>query len=162
MRFLVDGMLGGLARWLRILGQEVRYDSHTPDKDLLQGAREENMILLTRDEELYRRALANEIRAVLVVGGSEVERLAEISGIFGLRLEVDMAKTRCPECGSKVNWVSKNVLDGEVPAASLRVYNEFWKCADPDCGKVYWIGSHRKQIKRTLDEAKKLVHMTKS
>jgi uncharacterized protein with PIN domain len=152
-------MLGGLARWLRILGQEVRYESNALDKDLLRIAREESMILLTRDGELYRRALASGVVSLLVSGGSEVERLVEISGIFGLSLDVDMVKTRCPECGSTVNPVSKNELDGEVPAASLKLYNEFWKCRDPGCGKVYWIGSHWKQIRRTLDEAKKLASM---
>jgi uncharacterized protein with PIN domain len=58
MRFLVDGMLGGLARWLRILGQEVRYDATAKDNDLLRIAHEENMVLLTRDEELVKRSRA--------------------------------------------------------------------------------------------------------
>src|SRR6266849_3878961 len=46
MRFLVDGMLGGLARWLRILGQDVRYDASKEDNELLRIAHEENMSCL--------------------------------------------------------------------------------------------------------------------
>jgi len=59
MRFIVDGMLGGLARWLRILGHVVLYDTDSNDTTLLTRAATEEMILLTRDEdsttELFRR-----------------------------------------------------------------------------------------------------------
>jgi uncharacterized protein len=156
MRFLVDGMLGGLARWLRILGQDVRYDSIAEDNDLLRLAHEENMILLTRDEELYRRATARKIRSALVLGETEEERLAQIASIFGIPLDADMAETRCPECGSALKQTLKEDLKEEVPPASLKLYNEFWKCTKHDCGKVYWVGSHWKRIQQTLDEAKKL------
>src|SRR5438309_3614790 len=89
MRFLVDGMLGGLARWLRILGYEVRYDASVKDNDLLAIAREENMVLLTRDEELYQRAVAKKIVSALVVGETKEERLAQLARSFGVRLETN-------------------------------------------------------------------------
>src|SRR5690348_2967790 len=73
MRFLVDGMLGGLARWLRILGQDVRYEASTEDNELLRIAYEENMVLLTRDEELYQRSLGRKIQSALVLGETEEE-----------------------------------------------------------------------------------------
>src|SRR5690349_3396362 len=115
MRFLVDGMLGGLARWLRILGQEVRYDSIAGDNDLLRLAQEGDMILLTRDEELYRRATAKEITSALVLGKTEEERLAQIANIFGLDLAADVARTRCPECGSVLKRTLKKDLTEGVP-----------------------------------------------
>src|SRR5712691_6658597 len=119
MRFLVDGMLGGLARWLRILGQEVRYDSNVMDNDLLRIAHEESMILLTRDEELYRRAIARKITSALVLGETEEERLAQMASTFGVVLDADMAETKCPECGSDLKETPKNDLVDEVPLASL-------------------------------------------
>ncbi len=81
MRFLVDGMLGGLARWLRILGQDVRYDASMNDNELLRIAHEENMVLLTRDEELYERAMARKIQSALVLGETEETRLAQIASM---------------------------------------------------------------------------------
>ncbi len=158
MRFLVDGMLGGLARWLRILGQEVRYDASASakDNDLLRIAQEESMVLLTRDEELYQRAIAKKITSALVLGETEEERLAQIARIFGVHLDVNMAGTKCPECGSDLKETSKNDVADIVPQASLRLYNRFWECTDPGCGKVYWVGSHWKQIRQTLEEAKGL------
>ncbi len=161
MRFLVDGMLGGLARWLRILGQEVRYDSSAKDNDLLRVADEENMVLLTRDQELYRRAVARRITSALVLGETEEERLAQMANTFGLPLDADMAETKCPECGSDIKETPKNDLVDEVPPSSLKLYNQFWKCTDLNCGKVYWVGSHWKQIRHTLEEATKLARLAR-
>jgi uncharacterized protein with PIN domain len=161
MRFLVDGMLGGLARWLRILGQEVRYDSNVMDNDLLGIAHEESMILLTRDEELYRRAIARKITSALVLGETEEERLAQMASTFGVVLDADMAETKCPECGSDLKETAKNDLVDEVPLASLKVYNKFWKCTDLNCGKVYWVGSHWKQMRHTLEEARKIARLAR-
>jgi uncharacterized protein len=156
MRFLVDGMLGGLARWLRILGYDVRYDASEKDNDLLQIAHEENMILLTRDEELYQRAIVRKIQSALVIGETEEERLAQMAGTFGLHLDVNMAETKCPECGSDLKETPKSDVADEVPKASLNLYDRFWKCTNQSCGKVYWVGSHWDRIRQTLEEARKL------
>ncbi len=156
MRFLVDGMLGGLARWLRMLGQDVRYDASTGDNELLRIAYEENMVLLTRDEELYQRAIARRIPSALVVGETEEKRLAQIASIFNVHLDVDMTETRCPECGSDLKETPKKDVVDEVPVASLKLYDQYWKCTNQNCGKVYWIGSHWNRIRQTLKEARKL------
>ncbi len=156
MRFLVDGMLGALARWLRILGQDVRYDASTKDNELLRIAHEENMVLLTRDDELYRRAIARKIPTALVLGETEEERVAQIASTFGVDLDVNMAETRCPECGSGLKETPKSDVADAVPQASLRLYDRFWKCTKQNCGKVYWVGSHWNRIRQTLEEAKKL------
>jgi|SRR6267143_641831 len=159
MRFLVDGMLGGLARWLRILGYEVRYDASAKDNDILRIAGEENMVLLTRDEELHQRAVAKKIASALVVGETEEERLAQMASSFGVRLEISMAETKCPECGASLRERSKSDLANEVPEESLKLYDQFWKCSNQSCGKVYWVGSHWKQIRQSLEEAAKLARL---
>ncbi len=159
MRFLVDGMLGGLARWLRILGYEVRYDASAKDNDLLTIACEKNMILLTRDEELHQRAVAKKIASALVVGETEEERLAQMASSFGVRLDTNMAETRCPECGASLIEKSKSDIADEVPEESLKIYDQFWKCSNQSCEKVYWVGSHWKQIRQTLEEATKLARL---
>jgi uncharacterized protein with PIN domain len=155
MRFLVDGMLGGLARWLRILGYEVRYDASAKDNDLLTIADDESMVLLTRDEELYQRAIARTIASALIVGETEEERLAQMANTLGVHLETNMAETKCPECGASLTEKSRKDVTDEVPEESLKLYNQFWKCTNQNCGKVYWVGSHWKQIRRTLEEARK-------
>jgi uncharacterized protein with PIN domain len=155
MRFLVDGMLGGLARWLRILGYEVRYDASAKDNDLLTIADDESMVLLTKDEELYQRAIARTIASALVLGETEEERLAQMAITFGVHLETNMAETKCPECGASLTEKSKSDVTDKVPKESLKLYDRFWKCTNQNCGKVYWVGSHWKQIRQTLEEARK-------
>jgi hypothetical protein len=53
-RFLVDAMLGRLAKWLRILGYDAEYFPGEDD-DLLRQARRQGRVLLTRDTRLLRR-----------------------------------------------------------------------------------------------------------
>jgi len=66
LKFLTDGMLGKLTRWLRMLGLDVEYTGSMDDKELIQEAKKENRILLTRDVELYRQAVAKGAEAFLI------------------------------------------------------------------------------------------------
>jgi uncharacterized protein with PIN domain len=150
-------MLGGLARWLRILGHTVVYDSQADDNHLLALAGRERMTLLTRDEELHRRAVTRNIPALLVAAEAEEERLAQLAQAFHITLDVDMAETKCPDCGGKLRKASKQEVAGQVPAMSLKLYSEFWKCDTPSCGKTYWKGSHWTRINQTLSEARKIL-----
>ena len=155
MRFVVDGMLGGLARWLRILGHTVLYDRELDDKNLLDQTRK-GMILLTRDEELYRRAISKKLPALMVSGRTESERLAQVSKVWGIRLRIDMETTLCPECGAELKDASKEEVSEIVPATSLRIYDRFWHCTNIGCGKVYWMGSHWDHINQTLAQARRI------
>jgi uncharacterized protein with PIN domain len=66
-----------------------------------------------------------------------------------------MAETKCPECGASLTEKSKRDVTDEVPEESLKLYDRFWKCTNQNCGKMYWVGSHWKQIRQTLEEARK-------
>ena len=156
MKFIVDGMLGGLARWLRMLGYSVVYEANSSDESLLARAATQRMTLLTRDEELQKRAFAKNIPSLIVHGESEYERLAEMANKLGISLTIDIENTLCPECGSTLREASKRELSGLIPEASLNLYDRFWRCNNPGCLKVYWPGSHWKQINQTLAKARKL------
>ena len=156
MKLIVDGMLGSLARWLRMLGHNVVYEANSNDEVLLVNAAARGMTLLTRDEELHKRAMSKSIPSILVLGETEDERLAQISKELGISLTLDMENTLCPECGSALRAASKTEVSGLVPEASLRLYDRFWQCNNPGCRKVYWAGSHWRQISQTLVRARKL------
>jgi uncharacterized protein len=148
-------MLGGLARWLRMLGYVTEYNSGADDNSLLRSSETPGTVLLTRDEELYNRALGRKIRSVLVLGGTEEARLVQLAKTLSISLEIDMSATRCPECGAELHEITKAEASGAVPAKSLELYDRFWKCNETGCGKTYWVGSHWKQIRHTLEEARK-------
>jgi uncharacterized protein len=152
VQFLADSMLGKLTRWLRILGLDVSYSTELNDSEFLEVARKENRVLLTKDLELYKRAIAKGLEAFYVVGETESGRLAELAQRYALTLEVDMEKSHCPVCNTKLKATPKEQLISELEKNTLTYYDKFWKC--PNCGQVYWQGAHWKQITNTINEAK--------
>lgn|GEM_PF-5615370 len=48
--------VGKLARWLRMMGHDTTYDVYLEDRELLEIAKFENRVLLTKDKELYKRS----------------------------------------------------------------------------------------------------------
>jgi len=156
MNFLVDGMLGKLTRWLRMMGHDAVYMNDAEDKDLVTTAAKENRILLTSDVALFRLATTRGTDAYLVKGRTEAERLAGVAGRFKFDLSVDTTQSRCPTCGSELKTASKEEVKGKVPETTFKVFNQFWACSNPDCGKVYWQGSHWENIGALLERARKI------
>ncbi len=148
MKFLADGMLGKLARWLRMLGHEVEYSIKMGDNELLAVAKKENRVLLTRDFELYHRAVSRGIEVFYVDAKNETGRLAQLASRYSLELEIDMDKSYCPKCGTKLNPTAKTQIQNDVEANTFLHYDKFWKC--PNCKQVYWQGAHWKKIIDTL------------
>lgn len=154
MKFVADGMLGKLTRWLRMLGHNVKYSNRLDDTQLLMIAKKERRVLLTRDLELFQRALTRGIKAFYVDGQNEAENLAKLSGKFGISLEVDMTLSRCPKCNAKVRPIQKEKVADRVERSTFSRYNEFWEC--PKCGQIYWQGAHWTRIRKTLEEAREI------
>lgn len=152
--FVVDGMLGRLARWLRLLGYDTLY-LREEDEEILRIALEEKRVLLTRDQGLYRKAVASGAEAAYLVSENGADQLAQLAKSMGIRLDVDVSRSRCPSCNSPIEPADPSDLRRIVPATVLSRYNEFWKCTG--CGKVYWRGSHWRKIGETLTKAKSLL-----
>jgi uncharacterized protein with PIN domain len=162
MHFLLDGMLGKLARWLRMIGYEATYRNDYEDSDLLSIAKRDALTLLTSDQELYRTAIGRGIDCFLVEGRTEAERLAALAERYKLDLSIDTAVSRCPVCGSPIREVPKRDVKELVPPATFNVYQTFWVCNNPECGKVYWQGSHWGKIEQTLETARKILESKRS
>jgi hypothetical protein len=159
LRFVVDGMLGKLTRWLRLLGHDVEYSNDMEDKDLVRIAEKEKRVLLTRDFQLCQQAVGKGLDAFYVEGQTEPERLAEISRRFSIGLEVDMKISRCSRCNTMVKPVLKEKIADKVEKNTLVHYDEFWMC--PKCEQVYWQGAHWTRIGKILEKAQELLR-TKS
>lgn len=152
-RFVVDSMLGHVARWLRLLGYDTLYFREIEDWRLLRIAEEEDRILLTRDLGLFRRARKRGLRALFIEDPSIEKVLALLSVRYGVRLNFDKSDTRCPECNARLRYTTSLVeLAGRVSSYIATRYKEFWVC--PSCGKVYWQGRHWKTIEKTLELAR--------
>ncbi|MGC8975448.1 MAG: Mut7-C RNAse domain-containing protein [Thermoprotei archaeon] len=155
MKFIADTMLGNLARWLRILGYDTLYSSFFEDWKLLRYAEEEERILLTRDESLYRRARARGLGTVLITSDDIAEMLVQVAIKTGIELSFNPSRTRCPECNTLLIKISRaealSLLGGDL----VTKYEEFWRCGK--CGKIYWQGNHWKTINSILERANKLI-----
>jgi uncharacterized protein with PIN domain len=144
-------MLGKLARWLRILGHDVTYSNPISDNELLRLAEKENRVLLTRDLQLYKRAIGRGLDAYYVEGKSESTRIAKVTDRYNLLLTINMDKSRCPICNTPIETILKEKIKDQVKEKTYANYNQFWKC--PNCGQIYWQGAHWKQIQNTLIRA---------
>ncbi len=142
-RFVIDGMLGSLARWLRLLGYDADYDNRRDDAELVRLARAENRVLLTRDRELAAR---RGVQAVWVVSQVLDEQLAQITAAFPR--VAGSGPARCPICNTALVQTAPEELAGRLPAYVLRKHHDFRRC--PGCDRVYWPGSHWQNMQARL------------
>jgi len=135
-----------------MLGYDVEYSIKLDDKQLLTIAKKEERILLTRDLELYQRAIAKEVETFFLEGQKEEGRLAELAKRYDIKLEIDMRASRCPKCNSHIKPISKEEIEDKVESNTFANYDEYWQC--PRCKQIYWQGAHWTKIRKTLDTAK--------
>lgn len=160
LRFVTDGMLGKLTRWLRILGHDVEYANAVDDRELILKAKKEERVLLTRDLELYKQAVAKGAEAFLIENPNQTANLASLAKRFKFKLEVNVETSRCPRCNGTIRVVSKKEIIDKIPPTTSSNYNEFWQCKR--CGQIYWHGAHWNRIDKTLDEARETLEAGKA
>ena len=141
MKLLCDHMLGSLARWLRFMGYDTAYPEPGPDRALIDRARAEDRILLTRDKEL-----ASRLRDAVEVRSDDLEeQIREVAAV--LRLQLVDPLSRCSLCNEILAPLPPEEVGGLVPEGVRSRHREFWRC--PSCRRVYWQGSHwNKMIER--------------
>lgn len=148
-RFVVDTMLGNLARWLRILGYDTVYSPTMEDWAILRIAEREKRVLVTRDVGLYRRAIKKGLEAVLIDTVKIEEMLRILARRYRLRTTFDENDTRCPKCNNVLKKTNSPLeVSGKVDENVVISYRVFWVCSS--CGKVYWKGRHWRTIEEIL------------
>jgi len=155
LRFIADRMLGKLATWLRIFGYDTLYiaDFETEDEDLFLLENFRDRTLLTRDKELYDRAVRRKRKAVLIKNDSVIGQISEMRD-FGITTEIKME--RCSVCNELLrkptDGEAKEVMEREGIENDLKEKYELWYCEK--CKKLYWLGSHYRNMIRFLEGLK--------
>ncbi len=149
-RFLADAMLGRLATWLRILGYDTEYD-RSEDGRLVERARREERVLLTRDTGLLRRR--DLPRHLFVRSDAVREQLREVMVALGLHPRMD--GRRCLRCNVPLEVRSRAEVEGRVPEFVHASQERFWGC--PRCGRIYWAGTHRRHMEEAVREILRLI-----
>jgi uncharacterized protein len=145
-RFVVDAMLGSLARKLRALGFNASYYKHGEDAGLISISTRERRIILTSDRGLAARAEAEGASVLFVTGESDGRRLSAIAReakVKGVRLV--RGESMCSLCGGELETLAKREVTGMVPSSVERRHRLFFRCAT--CGQLYWRGSHWKKLR---------------
>lgn len=146
-RFVVDSMLGKLARWLRAIGYDTDYDRLAPDDSLLRQAEQEGRVLLTRDTQLLERR--TQARTLFVRSDHPEEQFAQVRREIPLRLDPRRFLSRCLECNGWVRAASRDEVWADVPPFIYLTQHRFRRCQD--CRRVFWAGTHLERIQRKLE-----------
>ncbi|MGP3668165.1 MAG: Mut7-C RNAse domain-containing protein [Candidatus Bathyarchaeota archaeon] len=156
LKFIVDGMLGKVARWLRIFGYDSKYFGGVDDFKLVKYAKRSGRVLLTSDLELYKFALKSGVNVFYIDGDlAEADKLLKVVKEFKLKLSLEVpTKTRCPICNHLLRKVKPKNVEGLIPESTLKTYKDFWVCSNKKCGKVYWKGKHWRQIRKIVQKIK--------
>jgi len=150
-RFLVDRMLGKLAKKLRMLGFDTLYFSEIEENELLTMASNEGRILLTRDKELFEKAVKRGIETFLIKSDRWRSQISAVLKRFRISENDLKLFSRCMECNTVLKEVSKQDVVLDVPEYVYMTHERFLKC--PMCGKVYWAGTH---VEDMVEELRKL------
>ncbi len=144
-KFIVDNMLGKLAKWLRILGFDTSYPKYANDVELLFSSLSENRILLTRDTGLIKRKNLKDY--IFIQSDNWLDQLQEVIKAAKLisYITEENFLTRCPLCNTKLKPIERKKVIGWVPHYVYCTNKEFAMC--PSCKKIYWRGTHIEKIK---------------
>ncbi len=147
VRFVLDGHLGRLARYLRMLGFDARWWRDPPDEELARISAEEHRVLLTRDQGLLKRRLVEHgywIRAT-----DPRRQLAEVVERLDLVGSISPFQ-RCLRCNTPLETARKEDVQDELPPRVRERHDAFRRC--PSCRRVYWAGSHHRSMERLVSE----------
>lgn len=147
MKFLCDQMLGTLAKWLRIYGFDTFFaDSEVDDGILLNIAKKEKRILITRDKELIQRCEKQKINCINIITTNLDEQIQTV--LKNIKIDEKQILSRCSICNNILENIDKSYVKNHVPKNIFENNEKFWYCSK--CKKYYWVGSHYINMKNKI------------
>ena len=145
-KFIADVMLGRLAKWLRIAGFDAVYSNTYSDDELVEISNRQERILLSRDTRLLIR---KSVKRFIFLESQDIQ--AQIMQVFeATRVSaLPLSLTRCLTCNEALVESKRESVRRSVPAYVYATQSRFSSC--PKCGGVFWAGTHRKSVIKTLD-----------
>lgn len=147
MKFIVDCMLGRLAKWLKILGFDVSYFKKIEDRELLSLVEKECRVLLTRDNGLIEKAKG--IKCLFIESENWKEQVEQVLKSFNLWQDVQ-PYSRCIDCNIELKNLPKERAKNLVSPFVYEKSNSFALC--PRCGRVFWKGTHFHDMEFKIDD----------
>ncbi len=143
-------MLGTLTRYLRFMGYDtmsansLSRGNTREDTLLLEIAQRDHRTLLTRDRALARRGdgAAVFIRSEHIM--AQIRQLVEM----GL-IQPAIRMSRCSLCNTRLRPATQREVRQTIYAPRAHAGRDFFWC--PECRKLYWMGSHGKNLEKRLE-----------
>ncbi len=146
-RFIADAQLGGLAKYLRMLGFDTLYENGYTDAQVARISADEQRIVLTRDRALLMYKLIS--HGCYVRGTRPRQQLEEIVSRLDLYRAIKPF-SRCLRCNRELEPVAKEVIRDRLPPGSALFYWRFWICGK--CDTIYWEGSHWRRMEQVIGD----------
>jgi uncharacterized protein with PIN domain len=156
-QFIVDAMLGSLARRLRLLGFDTLYEPGANDDMLLRESGRSGRILVSADTTLVERPLA---RSAVLVPSTELD---EQFTTLATHLEIAQwinPFTRCIECNAELVPLHKDRARDGVPPFVWQTNETFYRCRG--CSRIYWRGSHRAGLEAEVERLFRILKLSDS
>jgi hypothetical protein len=148
-QFALDGHLGRLARYLRLLGFDTACQRQMGDQDLARVSAAEHRILLTRDRGLLKRREVT--HGYWVRATDPRKQLLEIVARFDLAGSM-RPFSRCLRCNAPLRAAAKAEVEARLPPRTREAYHEFLRC--DGCGGVYWRGPHHRRMLAMIEQVR--------
>ena len=145
-KFVLDGHLGRLASYLRMLGFDSGYRNDFSDEELADISVEEKRILLTRDRGLLKRDKVT--HGFLIKTRDPRQQLLSVIKRFDLASLIQPF-TRCIACNGVLESVEKSEIMDQLEPKTKIYFDMFKRCSV--CRKIYWAGSHHKRMSKLID-----------
>jgi hypothetical protein len=146
-RFILDAHLGKLARYLRMLGFDSLYRNDYSDEEIIETARDQKRIILTRDKLLLRSPRVS--HGYYVRSVEKHAQLTEIVKKFDLCSQFK-SFSRCMTCNTELLPMSKETVRDRIDPDIYGCFDKFYHC--PSCDKYFWRGSHFERMERLIRE----------
>jgi uncharacterized protein with PIN domain len=147
MKFIADVMLGGLAKYLRMLGIDTKYYKNIDDKSIVKISEEEDRVILTKDKKMVKEL--NPKNVYIVEANHTIDQTKEVVDRFDLRSQVNPL-SRCLICNSVLRKVTKDEVKELVDEITFNSFDEFYVCGN--CKKVYWHSTHTDRMQIIIEK----------
>jgi len=144
---VVDCMLGKCARWLRILGFDTLFFSKAEDDRLIDLARKQNRVLLTRDTGIVEKA--KQIEVLFIKSEHWKSQVRQVLSELNLR-EQAKPYSRCIECNVMLKPLSKKQAKNLVAPFVYERSDSFALCLK--YGRVFWPGTHHSDMNFKIED----------
>ena len=148
MKFLVDRMLGKLAKGLRMLGYDAIYYRGEDAYQLYSLARLDGRVILTRNTKLIQKRPEDHI--IKITEDAPFLQLKEVIQKGHLSLSEENFFSRCLVCNAVIDPIPHEEAEGKVPDFIYIQKKDFSEC--PQCRRIYWEGSHQENMAKRVKE----------